>query len=293
MDIRNIHSNPPEVVNGDYLGNMFQLQKELMEGYIKIEGLPQYPININNKKAQSVLKDFSGRVIEEMAEGFESISMALEMLEKVGHNKSLLSEDDKKMLLNHLQNSNEEQADATAFYIELFIYAGITPEAIETTVRELFKQQYLESDEETSLLELLMYIGESLVLPRDVDDPQHSRHCYPLISDNDFESEAKRDKVYGYIPGFHFNSTSFHEAIESRMLWEVTYHLNIGRNYLKNKPWKQSGEMTNESLYCIEIILGFIKYMGYLSVMGLTPETLYVLQYKKNQVNRFRIRSGY
>jgi hypothetical protein len=292
MDIRNIKTNPPEVINGNYLDNMFQLQKELMEGYIKIEGLPNYPININNKKAQSVLKDFSSRVIEEMAEGFESTTMALELLEKVGYNKDILKEDERQMLLNHLQNSNEEQADATAFYLELFIYAGVTPEVIRSTVEELFSKQFQEIDADTPLLDILMYLGETLVLPSEVERPNLNKYCWPLISDDWFDEE-RRKKVYGYIPAFHNNSVGFHEAIESRMLWEVTYHLNIGRNYLKNKPWKQSGEMTNENLYIIEIILGFIKYLGYLSVMGFTSESLYTLQYKKNQVNRFRQRSNY
>ena len=289
MDIRNIRTNPPEIVNGNHLERMFQLQKELMEHYIKIEGLPKYPININNKIGQSVLKDFSSRVIEETAEGYESTSLALELLNKVGFNKSLLTDDDKQMILNHLQNSNEEQADAIAFYLELFIYAGIDEEVILTVVNELFKQNLTCSD----LLSKLMMIGSSITTEMGVLEPSKDLSCWELLSSSDFENHDKWLKVSSYIPAFHHNSIRFHEDTESRMLWEVTYHLNLGRNYLKNKPWKQSGEMTNEKLYIIEILLGFVKYLGYLSVMGFTPDTLYTLQYKKNQVNHFRIKSKY
>ena len=42
MDIRNITEKAPEVENGAFLEKMFDLQKELMEGYIRIEGLPGY-----------------------------------------------------------------------------------------------------------------------------------------------------------------------------------------------------------------------------------------------------------
>ena len=66
MDIRNIKENPPLVRNGKFLEAIYELQKDLMEGYIgKIEkNLPKYPISINSEKGQVVLKDFSSRVIE-------------------------------------------------------------------------------------------------------------------------------------------------------------------------------------------------------------------------------------
>ena len=38
MDIRNIKEEPPKVEGGAYLEKMFDLQKELMEGYIRIAG---------------------------------------------------------------------------------------------------------------------------------------------------------------------------------------------------------------------------------------------------------------
>ena len=110
MDIRNITEKAPEVENGAFLEKMFDLQKELMEGYIRIEGLPRYPLNINSKKNQVVLKDFASRAVEELAEGYESTHYAVQMMEKVGWNLSLLSKKEHAMLINHIQNSNEEQA---------------------------------------------------------------------------------------------------------------------------------------------------------------------------------------
>ncbi|WP_418392117.1 hypothetical protein, partial [Akkermansia sp.] len=42
-------------------------------GYKEIERLPDYPLDINNPKNQVILKDFIGRVIEELTEGFEKM----------------------------------------------------------------------------------------------------------------------------------------------------------------------------------------------------------------------------
>lgn len=77
------------------------------------------------------------------------------------------------------------------------------------------------------------------------------------------------------------------------MLWEVTYWLNIARNFLKNKPWKQSQMMTNESGYQEAIIMAFLSMMGLFFNLGLVDSDIYFLYWKKNKVNQFRIKSNY
>ena len=155
MDIRNIKDNPPVVEDGKYLESIFELQKLLMDGYIgKIEkNLPPYPISINSEKGQVVLKDFSSRVIEETAEGYESTSAALDLLAQHGFNEDNLNHEQFDMLINHLQNSNEEQADAFAFFVELMIYANISPEDIYEYASKVLGYQ---KDSEITLNDLMM-----------------------------------------------------------------------------------------------------------------------------------------
>lgn len=83
MDSRDIIEEPIKVVGGKYLECMYSLQKELLEQYIKVEGLPQYPIDVNTKKSQIILKDFVGRVIEELAEGYEALILVSKLTEKI------------------------------------------------------------------------------------------------------------------------------------------------------------------------------------------------------------------
>ena len=111
MDIRDI-TEEVEYPGVESLEKVFELQKEILESYIKIEGMPMYPLNINTKESQKMLKDFSGRIIEELGEGFESYLIMLELF----HNGS-----DEKLMIPHLQNFNEEISDALHFWLELMI----------------------------------------------------------------------------------------------------------------------------------------------------------------------------
>lgn len=296
MDIRNIKEQAPEVQNGAYLEKMFDLQKDLMEGYIRIEGLPRYPLNIHSKKSQVVLKDMASRVTEELAEGYESTDMACCMMNKVGWNLNRLSDKEYKMLLNHLQNSNEEQADATAFYLELLIYAGVTPEDLREWAIAQTSDDPEFNPHSCNLLELLMIAGVKLLNSFDefmLEDAQeiNENNLYQLLNPELIGYE-EYTKVQSYTPGFTRMSNLLHHR-EMNYLWQIQYHLGVGRNYLKNKPWKQSGELSDENRYFQDLYLGFAKLMGYHACMGITPEPLYNLFFKKNRVNVFRQNSNY
>ena len=291
MDIRNIKENP-QAVGNKQLEDIYRLQKDLMAGYIgKIEkDLPDYPIDVNSRKGQIVLKDMSARVTEEIGEGYESTGYTLELLQKYGMNKLLMTKEDHQMLLNHLQNSNEEQADAFAFYVELFLYSNVLPEDIYDYVEKvLFNKYNIFNLKWNRDLASLMETGLALLTDRFVDI---QTGLYNVLDDSDFETQEEADHVKGYIPGFHNISWAFHDC-EAKMAWEVTYHLSVARNYLKNKPWKQTGVMTDERRYQEEIVIGFIEYMGYLKYCGFTADSIHVLFFKKHMVNKFRQKSQY
>ena len=289
MDIRNIKDNPPVVEDGKYLESIFELQKLLMDGYIgKIEkNLPPYPISINSEKGQVVLKDFSSRVIEETAEGYESTSAALDLLAQHGFNEDNMNREQFDMLINHLQNSNEEQADAFAFFVELMIYANISPEDIYEYASKVLGYQ---KDSEITLNDLMM-IGYNYHIKEGWGELPSN--LFQVVSDANLEYYNKDvAHVNSYIPGFRNMNSELHDN-EDHMLWKVAYHLNISRNFLKNKTWKQTQELTDGVRYQAEVVKAFIAYCGYLMVMGFTDYTFYVLFFKKHMVNRFRQKSGY
>ena len=290
MDIRTIKETPEEVSNGLFLEKIFELQKRLMEGYIgKIEkNLPMYPISINSEQGQVVLKDFSARVIEETAEGYESTEEAIKIAESVGWNIDLLNSDQFEMIINHLQNSNEEQADAFAFFTELFIYASIGPSDIYAYINQRILK---ETDDSIENLDDLFKFGAFVLQNEGYVEPM--LQLFNLVTKDMLENHGKDVRhVLSYIPGFRSTTRELHST-EDHILWKVCYHLNIGRNFLKNKTWKQTQELTDGLRYQEQIVKAFIYYCGYLKVMGFTPETFYVLFFKKHKVNCFRQASNY
>lgn len=297
MDIRNIKTPQPTVEDSKYLEALFDIQANLMEGYFKIEGLPRPPIDINLKSTQVILKDFSSRVIEEIAEGFESTNYAIEICKSVNWNNNLLTDDKKSMVLNHLQNSNEEMADATAFFTELMMYANIKPEDIYNYINCKLKESVGLQSSVSNLGDIMM-VGSVLLLKNHTQwQSIYSQNEWPVLklmftNDEGVLNEVRYNKVKAYTPGFNEFSEFSHEQ-EALLIWDIAYHLNIGRNFLKNKTWKQSGEMTNEVQYQEQVVLGFIKYCGYLFMVGFNPETLFHLCWRKNQVNVFRQNSNY
>lgn len=296
MDIRNIREVPPVVENEGYLEAIYNLEAELLKGYCgKIEkDLPLPPIDINTFKGQQILKDFSARVIEETAEGYESTSAVMDMYLKHGFNNQTFSDSEWQMVANNLQNSNEEQADAMAFYMALLMYANLEIQDIYDYANTKLKPLLagINRNKVENMLDLML-LG-SYMFDFESEDEELEEDCrYDLLSDSNIEDMGLDvDHVNSYIPAFRLSNQEFHRY-EDHMLWGVAYHINISRNFLKNKPWKQSQELTDITRYSEQLALGLIKYLGYLYTMGFNPKSLYTLCFKKNRVNHFRQNSGY
>lgn len=291
MDARDIHEEPPKIEGGKYLEKIYELQMDLINEYTKIEGNVAPPININTKKSQVLLKDFTGRVIEELAEGYESLLQIQELME---NNDNFMSakydEKDLHQVFNHLQNAGEEMADAMHFFTELLIYINVMPEDIDDYLSRFFsKDRYQPEEFEDNVIAKAMimggaYIEENYNLP----DSMHNIYLLELAENHGIGNNLQSKLLTCgniYNPDRYFQYRG--------MLWDVTYHLNIARNFLKNKPWKQSQMMTNEEGYQEEVVKAFISMMGAFYTMGIDDESLYYLYFKKNCINCFRIKSKY
>ena len=288
MDIRDVQQEPANV-GLNLLEEIYRLQKVILDHYIGIEGLPQYPVDVNTKSSQTLLKDFTGRVTEELAEGFESHLQALNIVKKYGFNLDIVDEKDKSLLISHLQNLNEEQADAMHFMVELLIYANIQPRDIEVWVKAKYKEYYTNHEYVCTgdILGYAMALGHL----QGAEDYNFDPTLKP-ISDIRYDLTPILGEAEKYIPGGRSISEIF--TSKTRLsLWDVTYSLNISRNCLKNKPWKQTGVMTNESLYQSKLVEAFVYMVGYFSRLGMTSQDVYYLYFKKNMINQFRIKSQY
>lgn len=278
MDVRNIREEVPNIKETEVLPQMYILGLEQLNGYRQIESLPEYPLDINNPKSQVILKDFIGRVIEELTEGFESTDEVFDLCSKKGWNMEMLNEEEHQSILNSLANANEEQADALGFFFTLLAYSNILPEDI------------LSYNKAKDLFEVMAIGVKELVIKY---SDYHNLLKFDIIRKEDFyEDEGKWEHINSYIPGFHQMNELSHEA-EKLYLWEVIYELNKARNFLKCRPWKQTQVMTKEIDFQESLVKAFYLYMGFLAMNGFTPLGLFGLFFKKQRLNRWRQQTNY
>ena len=278
MDVRNIREEVPNIKETEVLPQMYTLGLEQLNGYRQIESLPEYPLDINNPKSQVILKDFIGRVIEELTEGFESTNEVFDLCSKKGWNMEMLNEEEHQSILNSLANANEEQADALGFFFTLLAYSNILPEDI------------LSYNKAKDLFEVMAIGVKELVIKY---SDYHNLLKFDIIRKEDFyEDEGKWEHINSYTPGFHQMNELSHEA-EKLYLWEVIYELNKARNFLKCRPWKQTQVMTKEIDFQESLVKAFYLYMGFLAMNGFTPLGLFGLFFKKQRLNRWRQQTNY
>lgn len=264
MDIRDIKGKPS--YSSEAMQRMFSLQKTLLDYYTGIESLPKYPIDINTKSSQVLIKDFVSRIVEELGEAWESYEIMMSM-----RNKLL----DKEAMIPHLQNFNEEVADSLHFWLELLIFSGITPNDLRYRLALEIGEDIKEEDD---LLNGWLELG-SYTLEFGLSKPLPAFWVQKEPSDE-------------FLTGGRALGDGRYQVLK-QLLWDITYHLQIARNTLKNKPWKQSSMMTDEALYKDELYKSTLAIFRFLSYAGFTKESIFHIYYKKNMVNQFRIKSKY
>lgn len=129
MNINDIQSDPPAF--GDRLVNMMKRQLELEQKYEHIERangfhVPEMPVDIDNAQVQWFIKDAAYRCIEELSE-------ATNCLKNKPWKVTQVPTDQIHFL--------EEMADATHFFIRMFIYLyGNPQDAAEAMYKLYFKK---------------------------------------------------------------------------------------------------------------------------------------------------------
>lgn len=75
--------------------------------------------------------------------------------------------------------------------------------------------------------------------------------------------------------------------------WRIVEELGEAANCLKNKPWKQTHILTDRDHYLEELIDAFHFFIELFIVLDLSPQDVWALYFKKQEVNKFRQRSQY
>lgn len=281
MDVRdtlNLAIAPYEPGKG--FDQIMTLQKNLLSHYQQIEGLPPYPVNPHIKVNQILLKDFTARVTEEIGEAYESLIKGAEAISR--------PEGDSLSKIKYAYfNLYEEMADALHFTMELFIYLGIGADELKSYFMPN-KAPGLDTD----WLGFTYRVAEGS-LANTYDLYHHTIIRNPdwatILGEVDFKNMAlPTGRVLNRV--FSMDNTMY---LFPYLAWESTYRLQMARNALKNKPWKQSEMVSDGKVLETNVIKSFIYYLALCQLLGLNEENIYYLYCRKNHINQFRVKSKY
>lgn len=291
MDIRNIKIEAPGLSEG-HLEFLYEKGEEQLQAYKKIDDYGKYPMDVNTRKSQVILKDFIGRIIEELSEGYESMEQVVSILSEKGFNVGALMNQECIDVLNGLQNANEEQADALGFFISTLLFSNILPEDIYSYGTKVLGRR-------PSNLNELISLGASRLYVDGVIDPTDKKFItvnkFNIFDDTMMwwlQHYGYKSDLFEYTAGFHYVSSSELDD-ERNQLWLVVYELNKARNLLKNRPWKQTEVMTKELEFQESLVKSFLYYLGYLADRGFDQDKIVTLFNRKQALNLWRINSGY
>lgn len=90
-----------------------------------------------------------------------------------------------------------------------------------------------------------------------------------------------------------FEATEFPNHRPYMQLSHFTRELGMAMNCLKNKPWKQTHQLTDIPAYRARIIRAHQAFIVFCKSTDLFADALFRLYFAKSEVNKFRQRSNY
>lgn len=245
---------------------MFQMQKRLLERYSVLEDMPPLPLDLSLRKNQELLKKFSDRLVEELSEAYGQYQLAYQ------HIASNMREEAKE----HIENFNEELADAWHFMMELLLVSGVDEHGLRGWIRgKIFSDPIVEGMlmPDNLLKGLLIYSG--FLNQRDgKSTPKRDRDSWTVFSLNEI---GDKPEIQG---GAKVSDKQCEDlAVFS---WEVTHRLKIATNQLKGRDWHHADDVKvnmiefNEMLF--EALVALCRMMVYIDKGELSIFNSFVLK---------------
>lgn len=276
MGIRNIKGTP-ELGNNPF-EQIFQWQNNVLLGYKEKENLPDWPLNIEDKEHQKIIKDYTGRVIEELGESFECLKIINQNL--TPFNEALSRGNEKEIsiirneLINELWNLNEELSDTLHFLVGLDILSDIN-------VRDMIlysDMKELSCTCNNYNVDMKYFLESGLTLLTK-DGIQKDSSPFSILHDYTTEYAIKGGRIM---------SESIFRNI-SILMWQFTHELQMSRNFLKKKPWRESGMPTDVRSYRERLIMANLRFFAILKYLGMGSKSIFEIYYRKNQIIKQRI----
>ena len=261
-----------KIINGDGLTQMFSMQKELLKHYIEIEGLKPYPVDINTKAGQKILKDFSYRFTEELMESYNELVLALEAVEDNNINKAKA----------HAINYRIEVADWVHFFLEILIYSSMEVDMCQGILENHLSEMNMTEMGSDNTLGTLFKLGNFLNIKFDLNIPKHKEFkIFSKLREGEQEIEPLRRISRDGL------------EVHGKLQLEIIYRLMMSMNLLKNKDWSLAEKKVNTLQYYEGLMTTVLVLFQYLDFAGFTELTLFNAYVDKNEINHQRILNKY
>lgn len=259
--------------------SMFAMQELLMKEYQKIEDFPEWPLDIEVRANQKLLKGFALRFLEEISESFNDLILVMQ-------NAQSNKQDNAHQ---HAKNFNEEIGDATCFLLELMIFSGVDEEYLKRWITDKEPEPpgygfggLLKPEDVLASFYKLAHFNNA---KEDyVADPQNMFEVTPMV-------EIYNSENFEWM-GLRRISEKFADKV-TQLLWWVTHLMMQALAALKNKEWSQTDRVSNTLVYkqgLVEVFRVFIQVMQYVDKNERSLYNSHYLTYLKNMK---RIKSGY
>lgn len=264
------------------LKQMWAQQTLLVDKYVEKGKQENYPMSLEDKKGQAFIRELFGFLEEEMFEAFEHI----QDMGVVMHN-ALPSSLGTKGTTDYLKNFNEEVADTMAFWIEIFMYIGYDESTIQdyySTILEQIDNLHLDKGPDV-MATAIEYSKMILGHRHQVNHERLKIASFNLVIENNMHNHNENELPGNWISDDVVN-------ISQEYLFHSVKHLNIARNCLKMKFWRESDNSPNYQKFYNNLMEAWLNYQVFLYAAGYTLSTQYSYNFKlKNDINMERIKT--
>ena len=262
---------------GAFLGDMLAKQKVLISHYQQIEGLPSYPLDLQQRASQKLFKSFIQRFVEELSEAFEYLEVA----------NSAITENNRLDAQQAIKGYNHEMADAFHFLWEILIFIGMDDYKLDGQIREFandntgFSSLYISGNPIRSLLLMAGVANFNNGVTKHKNSPEQFT-IFDKVELDENPHLCGASKLSDWLIGEH-----------SKCLWNLVYAFHITANHLKNREWAKTEREVNYAQFEYNLFQALLHFFIYLDLAGFTEKSIYINYCITNQKNLDRINGGY
>lgn len=263
----------------DSLDLMFDLKVRFMEMLKPIEDLTNYPLDLDKKENQLIIKDFIGRITEEYFEGLEVLQMILPM-----QMEPFISQEAEPVIEELFYDLTEEQADVMHFMVELLILCGVTPDDIRGYYSKMAEKVNIDIEVISGdSLDIIMYLERTNNILEGNYAGSKNIYLFQTKLSKDFRNSL--EPVLG--AGLFFNYTNY--LAYQTCSFELLKFLNCIRTKLKRKQWRDNQEVSDLAMVRGFALEAFHFMMANFDLIGHNPTSNALSYVKKDSINITRL----